>query len=95
MDMGEWYVSSQMRRGVRHAGPIVLVHDDPLYVATARDLLNDAGYEVASFTNLFEALDALEAGKTAELLIVRADMPTGMPSGVSLALTARQRRKGI
>ncbi len=75
--------------------PIVLAHDDRNYVATTSAVLTEAGYEVASFTDSFAALKALEAAETAELLIVRVQMPLGMPTGFPLALLAKQRPKGI
>jgi DNA-binding NtrC family response regulator len=75
--------------------PIILVHDDRKYLANTHAFLSDAGYEVASFINSLEALNALEAAKTVDLLIVRLQMPPGMPNGLSLASMTRQRRVGI
>jgi hypothetical protein len=77
---------------------VVVVHRDQKYVSTVHAFLSNfkqCRLRGRELYRLREALRALDAAKTAELLIVRVSMALRMPSGFSLALRATQRREGI
>jgi CheY-like chemotaxis protein len=76
-------------------GQIVLVHNAARFASESASALRGAGYDVAVFTDPMQALDALDADATVELLITRVNYPGGKPHGVALALMARNRRPGI
>ncbi|HME20527.1 MAG TPA: hypothetical protein VKI44_04060 [Acetobacteraceae bacterium] len=69
---------------------VVVVHDDPEFVARTATGLRVAGYDVATFTDTLAATDALDkAERIVEVLITRVLFPKGQPHGVALALMAR------
>ena len=83
-----------------HAQPkattrIVVVHDDPEFLALTVNALRDDGHDTAAFSVTMSALDALDAASSCEVLITRVQFPPGQPHGVSLALMARNKRPGI
>lgn len=69
---------------------IVLVHDNPDFLARAEAAVRAAGYDVATYSSSLAALDALEAAQTVELLITRVIFPEGSPHGVLLARIAHR-----
>ena len=75
---------------------VVVVHDDPEFVARTATGLRVAGYDVATFTDTLAATDALDkAERIVEVLITRVLFPKGQPHGVALALMARMKRPGV
>lgn len=74
---------------------IVVVHDDASTLADLVNALSRAGYEVAGFSETMAALAAIEADERTAMLITRITFPEGMPHGVSLALMARVKKRGI
>ena len=74
---------------------IVLVHDDPTFVASTVAALEAAGHGVTSFSDTMTATDALRAAQRIELLITRVMFPAGQPNGVSLARMTRVKRPGV
>ena len=74
---------------------IVVVHDDPVFVATLATALGATGHSVATFVDPIAALDALDAAGKAEVVITRINYGTGRPNGVTLVRMARQKRPAI
>ena len=74
---------------------VVVVHDDASFLGDLVNALNRAGYDVAAFAETPAALAAIETDERVEMLITRIIFPQGMPHGVSLALTARLKRRNI
>src|ERR1700722_4125591 len=69
--------------------PIVIVHDDPVFLDHVATALRNAGQEVAAFDDPMAALDALSAAERVELLITKVGFQPSKPHGVSLALVAK------
>jgi CheY-like chemotaxis protein len=57
--------------------------------------LQNAGYDVAAFTDSMTAMDALLTSSPIELLITRVRFPDNTPNGVALGRMARIKRPGI
>jgi CheY-like chemotaxis protein len=74
---------------------IVVVHDDPGFIDLTVAALIAAGHDVVAFTSSMTAIDALEAAQQIEVLVTRVTFPSGQPNGVSLALMARTKKKGV
>ncbi len=60
---------------------IVLVHDDPQFVAK----------DVAAYNSSFAALDALKAAQTVDQFIT----PVASPHGVSLVMMAKRKKPNL
>jgi CheY-like chemotaxis protein len=69
------------------AARILLVDDDPNILETAKDILEDAGYEVAVASTMAEGLTALQ-GQTYQILLSDLNLPDG--SGLKLAERAKE-----
>jgi len=76
-------------------GHVILVHDDPRFIEEAAAALRTAGYDVATFIEPMEALNALEAAQRFEILITRVRFAPGKPNGVSLAQMAQAKQSTI
>lgn len=61
-------------------------------IATA---LRASGIDAIAYTSSMGALDALEAARTAEVLVTSIQFPPATPNGISLARVARSKRPGI
>jgi hypothetical protein len=57
--------------------------------------LQNAGYDVAAFTDSMTAMDALLTSSPIELLITRVRFPDNTPNGVALGRMARIKRPGV
>ena len=80
----------------RMPAPVVFVHADREFLATAEAALRTAGLGVAAFPSSMAALAALEVAAIGDVLITCADFPKASdPNGISLALVARTRRPDI
>lgn len=73
---------------------ILLVEDDPTVLALTLDMLTSLGYVATTATNAAEALEILRSEARVDLLFSDVVMPGGR-SGVELARTAREIRKGL
>ena len=74
----------------QHLTPrVLLVDDDPLVRSFARDVMEEAGYEVAEAANVDEAMRGLEKDGFA-IVVTDIEMP-GSANGVDLAWTIRSR----
>lgn len=75
--------------------PIVVVHQQPdtqhMLVSTVRA----AGYEVAGFADPLKALDAIETGSRARVLVTRLDFGPGKLNGIALARMLRHKGLGV
>jgi DNA-binding NtrC family response regulator len=75
--------------------PVVVVHQQ---LETQRMLIStvrDAGYEVAGFADPLKALDAIENGSRARVLITRLDFGPGKLNGIALARMIRHKGLGV
>jgi CheY-like chemotaxis protein len=71
--------------------PIVLVVEDNAFVRlVARDMLEDAGFEVLEADTADAALAVLEGGRSVDALVTDVDMPGSM-DGVALAARVAER----
>jgi len=71
--------------------PVVVVHQQ---LDTRRMLIStvrDAGYEVAGFADPIKALDAIETGSRARVLVTRLDFGPGKLNGIALARMIRHK----
>jgi CheY-like chemotaxis protein len=74
---------------------IVVVHDDPEFVASTVAALRAAGHDVVAYTSSMSAIEALEAAQRIEVLITRVMFPEGQPNGISLARMALTKKVGV
>jgi DNA-binding NtrC family response regulator len=74
---------------------IVVVHDDPDFLAGTVTALRTAGYEVALFTDSMSATHALRDARLIEVLITRIRFPEGTPHGLTLARSALLKYPGL
>lgn len=74
---------------------VMIVHDDPTFIAMAIAALKLAGQDAIAFTDPMAALDALDAAKTVEILVTRVIFGPRRPHGISLARLAQRRRPTI
>lgn len=65
--------------------PVVVIHDDLALREQMVNALQALSTKVASFSDPMRALDALEAGGKARVLVTRIDFGTGRLNGVALA----------
>ena len=76
--------------------PVVLVHDDRDFLASAGAALRAAAIEVAAFSSSLAALEALEQASIVKVLVARDNFAArGDPNGISLVLVARRRRPAL
>ena len=66
----------------------MLVHSDPVFAAQVGSALVDGGFSVACFDQPRHALDALERGVSAKVLITRVNFGPDRQNGIGLALSA-------
>jgi DNA-binding NtrC family response regulator len=75
--------------------PVVVVHQQPdtrqMLVSTVRAV----GCEVAGFADPLKALDAIEAGSRARVLVTRLDFGPGKLNGIALARMIRHKGLGV
>ncbi|WP_431269719.1 ATP-binding protein [Dankookia sp. P2] len=74
-------------------GTLLLVDDDPLVLASTAAMLEDLGHHVIEAASAHEALDRLQAGLAADLVITDYAMP-GM-TGLELAEALHRLRPGL
>src|ERR1700761_8083054 len=74
---------------------LVIVHDDAQFIDAAQAALRRDGHDVVGLCDAMVALAALEAAQRVEILITTVETPAGQPNGVSLALMARSKRRGV
>ena len=75
---------------------IVVVHDDPKFVASVCRALQDDGHDrVTALSDSMVALSVLEVAKALEVLITGTRFPPGKPTGISLALLTRRNRPNV
>ncbi len=74
---------------------IVVVHDDPAFLASLADAFKAAGHDVAAFDDSMLAWDALKPETNVAILITRIRFPPGKPHGVALARRARAEHPDI
>ena len=75
--------------------PVVVVHQQ---LETQRMLMSTvraAGYEVAGFADPLRALDAIEAGSRARVVVTRLDFGPGKLNGIALARMLRHKGLGV
>jgi DNA-binding NtrC family response regulator len=72
-----------------------VVHDDPTFRDPLVASLKAEGHDVVGFSDSVAAWDALAAARLVELLVTRVDFGDGHPHGISLALSARNRRPEV
>ena len=75
--------------------PVVVVHQQ---LETQRLLISRvraAGYEVAGFADPIKALDAIETGSRARVLVTRLDFGPGKLNGIALARMIRHKGLGL
>jgi len=73
---------------------IMLLHDDPEFIAGTAAALRLAGHQVTTFVQPLDALNALDT-EHFEIPITRVRFPIGQPNGVALARMARIKRPSI
>jgi len=75
--------------------PVVVVHQQfdtrRMLISTVRA----AGYDVAGFADPIKALDAIEAGSRARVLVTRLDFGPGKLNGIALARMIRHKGLGV
>lgn len=76
-------------------GLVLLVDSKPAFRREAEEAFAAAGYEVVTSANSMEAIHQLGGIETLDLLVTRARMPDGNPSGFGLAWIARYGRPGL
>jgi DNA-binding response OmpR family regulator len=74
---------------------VVVVHDDPDFVDQLTVALSLAGYDVISFVDPMDALNALDTSLWLEVLVTRVQFGLGRKNGVALARMARSKRPSI
>ena len=73
--------------------PIVVVHDDPEFLAQAEMALRSVGLELVAFQSSLAAINAVERAETVRVLVTRDNFNArGDPNGISLVMMARQKR---
>lgn len=70
-------------------GLVLLVDSQPTFRKEAEEAFSAAGFEVVTSANSMEAIHQLGGIETLDLLVTRARMPDGNPSGFGLAWIAR------
>jgi DNA-binding NtrC family response regulator len=75
--------------------PVVVVHQQPDTQQMLMSTVRAVGYEVAGFADPLKALDAIEAGSRARVLVTRLDFGPGKLNGIALARMIRHKRLGV
>ncbi len=70
-------------------GLVLLVDDKPRFLKEAEEAFTAAGFEVVTSSTSLEAIYQLGGMETIDLLVTRARMPQGNPSGFGLGWIAR------
>ena len=70
-------------------GLVLLVDSKPTFRKEAEEAFSAAGFEVVTSANSMEAIHQLGGIETLDLLVTRARMPDGNPSGFGLAWIAK------
>ena len=74
---------------------IMIVHSEDEFLQRAAAALRSAGYEVTARHDPYDALSILDGAAPVDVLVTRTAFPEGRPNGISLALMARRKRRGI
>ncbi|MFL5279980.1 MAG: hypothetical protein ACJ8AW_03040 [Rhodopila sp.] len=74
---------------------VVLVHDDAAFLDAFASRLQQAGYEVAAYSNAITAYDVLKGATRIEVLVTRVVFPPNQPHGGALAVVAGLRRPSL
>jgi DNA-binding NtrC family response regulator len=80
---------------VESRGLVLLVDSKIAFRQEAEEAFVAAGFRVVTSANSMEAIDRLGGMETPDLLVTRARMPRGNPSGFGLAWIARYGRPGL
>ena len=70
---------------------VMIVEDDPTFAEALESYLTHAGFEVEVATDTMDALNKVEARRF-DMLVLDLAMPSGKPSGLSLARMVRYRK---
>lgn len=76
-------------------GLVLVVDSKPAFRREAEEAFAAAGFDVLTSTNSMEAINQLGGIETLDLLVTRARMPDGNPSGFGLAWIAKYGRPGL
>ena len=76
-------------------GLVLVVDSKPAFRREAEEAFAAAGFDVLTSANSMEAIHQLGGIETLDLLVTRARMPEGNPSGFDLAWIARYGRPGL
>ena len=74
---------------------VLIVHSEGEFLQQAAGALEGAGYDVSTCVDPFEALSILDGTAPIDLLVTRTFYSQGRPNGISLAMMARWKRRGI
>lgn len=75
--------------------PVVVVHQQLETQHMLMSTVRAAGYEVAGFGDPLKALDAIETGSRARVLVTRLDFGPGKLNGIALARMIRHKGLGV
>lgn len=75
--------------------PVIVVHNEDNVRQAAMDALRAAGHECVGFSNPMTALDAIDGGTRARVLVTRVDFGEDTLNGVALARMLKFRRPGV
>lgn len=71
--------------------PVVVLHQQAETRQMLMSTIQDAGFEVVGFADPLKALDAIEAGSRARVLVTRLDFGPGKLNGIALARMIRHK----
>jgi CheY-like chemotaxis protein len=74
---------------------IMIVHSEHEFLQRATAALRSAGYDVTARLDPYDALSIMDGVAPVDVLVTRTFYPEGRPNGISLALMARRKRRGI
>ncbi len=75
--------------------PVVVVHQQLETRNMLMSIVRAAGFEVAGFADPIKALDAIENGSRARVLVTRLDFGPGKLNGIALARMLRHKGLGV
>lgn len=75
--------------------PVVVVHQQLDTRDMLMSIIRAAGFEVAGFADPLKALDAIETGSRARVLVTRLDFGPGKLNGIALARMIRHKGLGV
>lgn len=77
------------------AGKVIVVEDDAAFSYAVGKTLQQVGYQVETFAGSTEAWPAVGPSAKFDLLLTDLMFPSGQPSGVALARSARYYHPGL